>query len=365
MEFSHKRPDASSISITPKNNTATINEAALDTARPEQSGESVAVALPATPKSEDGCGSEIASPPNPFVQAVRYWQNFGFAVDAVSSNEANKHSPSGWTLETPDKAIADHFEQFPNDTIGAVLPDKVVAVVGKADDDALTSYLKLLPAPPLAWFKRTGTEIVLFRLSPDSKFPNSPEQPKGVSLVRPGEVVRLPVGGDLENSVSRVSDLPELSAEVFAAKPVEVVEPEPVKQKTNLLDRHSLRGRADEIRQQMVDEAPLLSQLALLGQISLWFGPTNAGKTLIFLALLMEAIADQRIKSENVYYINADDNGTGLLIKTELMDDLGCHTIAPGYGGFETEGLDDLLTKMAKNGQAKGQFVILDTAEVC
>ena len=136
-----------------------------------------------------------------------------------------------------------------------------------------------------------------------------------------------------------------------------------IPEQPTLLDRFSLRGKSDEIRQQIVDEKPLLDRLAIMGQLSTWYGPTNAGKTLIFMALLTKAISEGRIAGGACYYINADDSGSGLLTKNDLMNDLGCHIIAPGYASFEVSMFDDLLTKMAENGQAKGTFVILDTGK--
>ena len=325
--------------------------------------------IPSQIKIKENSGSvdvSAAPLPTPIIQAVRYWQSFGLTVDTIAQNNAGKVSPTGWTLETPDKDLADHFEQYSTDTITAVLPDRVVAVVCKRDPEALRKFIMPLPVPPLAWLKCKEEEIVLYRLSADSRLPSSPSLPKGISLVQTGGSIRLPQGDDLENlkiTISNISDLPELSAGSLVEKPPEPEAVQPAKQKANLLDRHSLRGKSEDIRQQIIDEKPLLDRLVLSGQLTLWFGPTNAGKTLIFLALLNEAIAEGRIAGQQVYYINADDSGSGLATKTELMEDLGCHTVAPGYRGFESHKLDELLTDMATFGQAKGLFVILDTAK--
>ena len=325
--------------------------------------------IPSQIKIKDNSASVDVNPaplPPPIIQAVRYWQNFGFTVDTMAQNNAGKVSPTGWTHETPDKDIADHFEQFPTDTIAAVIADRVVAVICKGDSDTLRGYVQPLPAPPVAWLKLKDTEIILYRLSPDSQLPSSPALPKGIILVQAGGLISLPHSDDLKNSkvsISNISELPELPASSLEEKQVEPEAVQPAKQKANLLDRHSLRGKSEDIRQQIIDEKPLLDRLVLSGQLTLWFGPTNAGKTLIFLALLNEAIAEGRIAGQQVYYINADDSGSGLATKTELMEDLGCHTVAPGYRGFESHKLDELLTDMATFGQAKGLFVILDTAK--
>lgn len=172
-------------------------------------------------------------------------------------------------------------------------------------------------------------------------------------------------GGDLDHDepselpIDSADDDPECEEPVAAEHPAPVAYTE----EPTLLDRFSLRGKSDEIRKQIVDEKPLLGRLALTGQLSIWFGPTNAGKTLIFMALLNKAISEGRITGGQCYYINADDSGTGLLTKTELLEDQGCHTIAPGYQRFDASMVDDLLTKLAENSQANGMFVILDTAK--
>ena len=180
-------------------------------------------------------------------------------------------------------------------------------------------------------------------------------------------VIELPevTGSDLDHdepaelAIDSADDDPECEEPVAVGKAVPVTYTE----EPTLLDRFSLRGKSDEIRKQIVGEKPLLDRLALTGQLTIWYGPTNAGKTLIFMALLTKAISEGRIPGGNCYYFNADDSGSGLLTKNDLMNDMGCHIIAPGYASFELSKFDELLTEMAENGQAKGRFVILDTAK--
>lgn len=127
------------------------------------------------------------------------------------------------------------------------------------------------------------------------------------------------------------------------------------------LDRFSLRGKAEEFERQAVKSKPLLGDLCLAGQATVWFAPPNAGKTLIVLKLLSDAVADKRITPDNVYYINADDSSEGFATKIRLMDDLGVHTLAPGYEGFDARMLPELFHAMADRKKATGVLVIIDT----
>ena len=70
-----------------------------------------------------------------------------------------------------------------------------------------------------------------------------------------------------------------------------------------------------------------------------------------------------RINPKNVFYINADDNSEGLATKMEMMDDLGVHTLAPGYRDFKAVELAPRLLQMAQRDQARGVLVLIDTTK--
>lgn len=129
----------------------------------------------------------------------------------------------------------------------------------------------------------------------------------------------------------------------------------------NPLMSFSLRGQAEEFEKMAIRAKPLLGKLCLTGQASVWYAPPNAGKTLIMLKLLLDAIAEKRITPDNVYYINADDSSEGFATKIRLMDDLGCHTLAPGHRGFTPTMLPDLLNAMAEAKKSRGALIIIDT----
>jgi hypothetical protein len=107
----------------------------------------------------------------------------------------------------------------------------------------------------------------------------------------------------------------------------------------------------------------LLGNICLSGQTTIWYAPPNAGKTLCALRLTHDAITEGRIAAGDVYYFNADDSSSGLAQKLRIMDDLGAHTIAPGFNGFKSADLLDHLTRTAAQDEARGTLVIIDTVK--
>lgn len=127
------------------------------------------------------------------------------------------------------------------------------------------------------------------------------------------------------------------------------------------LERFSLLGCADELAERARPATPFLGRLALVGQQSNLFAPPNAGKTLITLKLLIDAVEEGRIVGSNVYYMNADDNAAGLAEKAGILEGAGVHMIAPGYKGFTTSQITKYLEEMICDQSADGKVVIVDT----
>jgi hypothetical protein len=123
----------------------------------------------------------------------------------------------------------------------------------------------------------------------------------------------------------------------------------------------SLRGHSKEMESKMLKDKFVLQDLAILGQMTVFYAPPNAGKTLITLHLLAESIKAGNIDPDEIYYINADDNYRGLVTKLKFAEKHGFHMLAPNQNGFETNDLLDKLSEMVSNDQAHGRIIILDT----
>lgn len=127
------------------------------------------------------------------------------------------------------------------------------------------------------------------------------------------------------------------------------------------LRRHSIREMAAEIAADAQQHTPLLGDVCLHGQATVWYASPNTGKTLATINLLKSAIEAGRIAGSDVYYINADDSSLGVIEKLAIFEPYGVETLVPGYREFDANDLVLKLQRMAKNGTAKGKFVVLDT----
>ena len=123
----------------------------------------------------------------------------------------------------------------------------------------------------------------------------------------------------------------------------------------------SLQGSAAEFEARAKDTKPLLGSFCMSGQATILYAAPNVGKTLITLNLAIDAVDAGRIAAANLFYINADDSSSGLATKLRLMDDLGAHTLVPGFKGFAAPHLIDLLRRTTTLDEARGTCIIIDT----
>ena len=123
----------------------------------------------------------------------------------------------------------------------------------------------------------------------------------------------------------------------------------------------SVTGKSAAMRQQMLDEAFILKDIAILGQWTTIYAAPNTGKTLLTLWLLREALYSNLIDGDSVFYVNADDNYRGIVEKAEFAEHVGFHLIAPNQNGFNCAQILELMTDLVADEQARGVIIILDT----
>jgi hypothetical protein len=90
-----------------------------------------------------------------------------------------------------------------------------------------------------------------------------------------------------------------------------------------VLGAFSMLGMSQELERLAQDQKPILGNLVLRGQAVAIFAWPNAGKTLIFFFLVIEAIRAGVVEPSSVYYINMDDNAAGLRDKLLLAEERG------------------------------------------
>lgn len=149
-----------------------------------------------------------------------------------------------------------------------------------------------------------------------------------------------------------VSDVAEPSG---AAEPVDPTATE------HPLARYSLRDRVDEIEPLVLQEKLVLGHLLVDGQSGVIYAAPNTGKTLIVLHLLVADIADGRLDPNRVYYLNMDDNSSGLLQKLKLAQEYRFHMLAEGHAGFTVSSFEAVIEKLIATDQARGTIIVLDT----
>jgi len=161
-------------------------------------------------------------------------------------------------------------------------------------------------------------------------------------------------------SITAVTETAPTIVEAAEPEPVASIDPEIV---NSPLVAFSLRGHAAKFELMAMETKPLLGDLCLTGQATMWYAPPNAGKTLITLKLVIDAVAAGTINPSNIFYVNADDSSSGFAEKVRIMDDLGAHTLAPGYNNLKAENLINVLTDVAARDKARGSLIILDTVK--
>lgn len=132
-------------------------------------------------------------------------------------------------------------------------------------------------------------------------------------------------------------------------------------QEENLLRKYSLAGDLAELEKNTLASVPLLGNIVLQGQWTAIFAAPNTGKTLIVLSLIMDGIEKGRINPDQLYYLNMDDSGEGLVTKLGFAEEYGFHMLAEGHHGFKATDFLEILLQLIQKNQCSGVIVVLDT----
>ena len=127
------------------------------------------------------------------------------------------------------------------------------------------------------------------------------------------------------------------------------------------MHRFSLLGKGNELEKDAVAKTPLLGDVCIKGDVTLWGAPPNSGKTLFAIGLLADAVMNKAIDPGHVFYLNMDDSMAGVAEKVKILQDFGVHVIAEGYRDFTSSKVQSLLETMIADRSARDAFVIVDT----
>jgi hypothetical protein len=286
----------------------------------------------------------IDQPYDPPSEANIDWEKVGFDVVAVNA----VHHPSGLI---PD-----------GHTVCGRLPQGVIAFTALKSDakDLGAIFGGGIPTRGMLPLTVGQRNFFYFRVEQGGERFDKSALPDTVRLLQAGDIVPLPLTTQIDLTIASISEIVLLSSyqlrQALGPKGDAEIANSP-------LSSYSLRGRAAEFEKSATESKPLLGDLCLSGQATVFYAAPNVGKTLITLRLVGDAVADGRINPGNIYYVNADDSSAGFATKMRLMDDLGVHTLSPGLNGLKTENLINLLGEVAEKDKARGSLIILDTVK--
>lgn len=169
---------------------------------------------------------------------------------------------------------------------------------------------------------------------------------------------KIRIGPPKSETNSTISEIDALSGQPDVQAPA-VLNEKPTKRSP--LRRYSLLGKAEEVEAMATNSKPLLGDFVLQGQSTMIYAEPNTGKTLIAIRLCIDAIEQERIAANKLYYVNADDSSSGLATKLRLFQDAGAHMLAPGFNDLKASQLVDLLMQEIESGTANGTCVVIDT----
>ena len=271
-------------------------------------------------------------------------------TDRVPSTITIAITPNVTDIATSMQMIG--FEPCTDSPGAFVIPAGVLVLEWPPDTDG--GLPLQLPGPPVLITDTEGSRYYVYRFALGFQAVDSAQLSHG-RILQAGDCVMIGPGASVRRKVESLADVPELLEGCC------LIEPVPPEAVSSPLAPYSLRGKAQDFLDNVVMPQPLLGTICYSGQATVWYAPPNAGKTLLVMSLLNEAVQEKRVQPENVFYINADDSSAGFATKMELMDELAVHTLAPGHKGFETSELIKLLKRMAETATAKGVFIIVDT----
>jgi len=134
----------------------------------------------------------------------------------------------------------------------------------------------------------------------------------------------------------------------------------PVSALSRLLELSST-NRLKEMEANLKNDVYIFQDLALSGQITLFYGWPNTGKTIFFLRFITDAIREGFIQPEKVIYVNADDSYKGLVTKSRIAAEYGFNMVSPAEAGKSPQDILNLLEAVAFENQAEGMVILLDT----
>ena len=85
---------------------------------------------------------------------------------------------------------------------------------------------------------------------------------------------------------------------------------------------------------------------------------------MLTLRLLIDSVKSGNLDGRSVFYINADDSYKGSVEKLSIAEKYGIEMLLPNQNNFKPGTFVEELGRAARNDEARGIVVILDTLKI-
>ena len=338
------------------------------------------------------------------------WLQFGLKVVPILPQTLQPALPlEPWLAGLSADTITQHWLHNPSHELACIACDRLLVVVTDGDESekGLSVIEQQYGAAPMLIIKSHGSHHHYFRVVQDTSLTietPSPACPYPIGLMIHGDLIVLPPSTDTEVLSSYAPSLDQLmqvdqafidallkhnrglpgsldvigthlvtatigtqnddefeqcASEQSIQAPINAPEDGIVIESP--LAAFSLRGQLAKLESQMVEQIPILGNLVLLGQATVFYAPPNTGKTLLILHMIINGIKQKIIDPAQLFYINMDDNSSGLVDKLRLAEEYGFHMLADGHQDFESSKFRGVMEEMITTDTARGVTVVLDT----
>ena len=125
----------------------------------------------------------------------------------------------------------------------------------------------------------------------------------------------------------------------------------------------AINNNLEALRQQMLDDVFVMPEMAILGQITVFYAKPNTGKTLYLLHGLINGVKSGVLAGKDIIFINADDTFKGAVEKAEILNEFGIKALVPNQNGFKNSDLLALMQQVIDSGDAKDLILAIDTTK--
>lgn len=325
-----------------------------------------------THETEEQKNSSVLGGIDPAVfDTLRNFEFLPFPVDSVADEPAV--DVDAWFEDYSDQAVHEHLAKNEGHVLDFIVPPDLIALRAPNPTVKTAMWLLLEEAglPPFLCFRSGDEWITIFQWSREGRIKDELTvrvKADQIDILYPGYTLRatpqMVVDACHAKSIANLHEIDATSLALFLKYNRKVVTDALAKEEdaaSHPLKPYSLRGQSEKLGKEMIAAVEVLPGLALRGQSTMIFAPPNTGKTLLILFLIIQAIRSGLLQPSHLFYVNVDDNTSGLYDKLLLAEKHGFHMLAEGYQGYRAGDFLAQVQTLIRDGHASTTVIILDT----